>query len=89
MPDQTAQEALWAEIRAIPDPGSPGVVRRQEAQDWLECPMRLIVSAEPADGGTGRLENIEETCSTSGAMTANVPARTDTPMSPEAEDPRL
>ena len=33
--------------------------------------------------------NIEETCSTSGAMTANVPARTDTPMSPEAEDPRL
>lgn len=60
MPGQTAWEAPQAEIRARPDPGSPGVVRRQEAQDWLECPMRLIVSAEPADGGTGRLENIEE-----------------------------
>lgn len=35
-------------------------LRGQEAQDWLEARGRLIVSAEPADGGTGRLENIEE-----------------------------
>ena len=62
MPDQTAQEALWAEIRAIPDPGSPGVVRRQEAQDRLESTMRLIfTSADPADpvaSAAGTLTNI-------------------------------
>lgn len=44
------------------DPGSPGVVRRQEDQDWLERPMRLIVtSADPADpaaGAAGTLKNI-------------------------------
>ena len=44
----------------MPDPGSPGVVRGQEAQHWLGSRMRLIVSAVPADlagGSSGTLKN--------------------------------